>query len=231
MNYLEVANHPLMWTAAALAVGVVILQSIIFAKKSYKTGKDIGLTEQQMKSAMKTSAISSIGPSMVILAGMVSLIVTMGGPIAWMRLSFIGSVTYELMAAGFGADAMGVVLGKEGMTEVVFANGVWTMILGSMGWLLFTFLFTHKMDKLTKVLANGKKAMVPIISAGAMLGAFAYFNADRILGFDAGALACISGLVLMMIIVYIQKKKNITWLREWGLTIAMFGGMLIGSLI
>lgn len=54
--------------------------------------------------------ISSIGPSVVILVTMISLLVTMGAPVAWMRLSFIGSVNYEAMAAGFGAQAMGKTL-------------------------------------------------------------------------------------------------------------------------
>ena len=30
VNYLELANHPLMWLAAAIAISVVILQSVIF---------------------------------------------------------------------------------------------------------------------------------------------------------------------------------------------------------
>lgn len=157
MEYLKIANHPFMWVAAGLAVAVVVVQAVIFFTKSYKAGKEIGLTDKQMKSAVKSSAISSIGPSLVILIGMVSLIVVMGGPISWMRLSFIGSVTYELMAAGFGADAMGVTLGKAGMNNVVYTNAVWTMVLGSLGWLIFTFLFTHKMDKLNNVLSNGKR--------------------------------------------------------------------------
>ncbi len=229
MDYLKIANHPAMWMAAGLAVAVVVVQAIIFFMKSYKAGKEIGLTEKQMKSAVKSSAISSIGPSLVILVGMVSLIVTMGGPISWMRLSFIGSVTYELMAAGFGADAMGVTLGKAGMSNVVFTNSVWTMTLGALGWLIFTFFFTHKMDKLNNVLSKGKKAMVPIISAGAMLGAFAYFNADRILKFDNGAVACVSGLIIMAFLTYLNNNKGVKWLKDWALSFAMFGGMIIGA--
>lgn len=231
MDYLKLANHPVMWLLAGLAVAVVIIQAIVFSLKSYKAGKEMGITDKQMKAAMKSSAISSIGPSMVILAGMVSLIVTMGGPMSWMRLSLIGSVTYELMAAGFGADAMGVALGSSGMSNVVFTNAVWAMTLGSLGWLIFTLLFTHKMDKLNNVLSNGKKAMVPIISAGAMLGAFSYFNADKVLNFDKGSVACIGGLVIMMALTHITKKKNIEWLKQWSLSIAMFGGMIIGAIL
>mgnify|MGYP002508422423 CR=1 FL=1 len=39
--------------------------------------------------------------------------------LSWMRLSFIGSVNYEAMAAGFGAQAMGTTLEK--LDPVAFA--------------------------------------------------------------------------------------------------------------
>ena len=95
MDYLKIANSIPMWVAAGLAISLALFQAIIFAKKSYTTGREIGLSEKQMKSAMKSSFITSIGPSMVILTGLLSLLVTVGGPMAWMRLSFIGSVMFE----------------------------------------------------------------------------------------------------------------------------------------
>ena len=57
-----------------------------------------------------SSAITSIGPSIVILSGLLSLLITVGGPMAWMRLSMIGSVMFESMAAGFGTSSVGVQL-------------------------------------------------------------------------------------------------------------------------
>ncbi|HFL2503297.1 TPA: DUF5058 family protein [Clostridioides difficile] len=231
MDYLKLANHPLLWIASTVAVSIVVVQSLIFAIKSCKVGKTMGITDKQIKSAVKSSAISAIGPSMTIFAGMVSLIVTMGGPIAWMRLSFIGSVIFESMSAGFGTDALGITLGSPEMTKLAFTNAVWTMILGSLGWIIFTLLVGHKLDKITNVISSGKKSFIPIISLGAMLGSFAYLNADRVLRFDNGTIACISGMAIMVILCMLEKKKNIKWLREWGLTISMFSGMIIASVI
>ena len=114
VNYLDYANSPLMWAAAALAVAVVVFQSILFMKRSIKAASESALTTDQVHKAIKSSVISSIGPSVVILVTMISLLVTMGAPVAWMRLSFIGSVNYEAMAAGFGAQAMGKTLQNHG---------------------------------------------------------------------------------------------------------------------
>ena len=213
VNYLELANSPLMWVSAAIAVGIVVFQSVLFFRKSLKAAKEIGIEQEKINMAIKSSAISSIGPSIVILVTMISLIVSMGAPVSWMRLSFIGSVNYEAMAAGFGAQAMGA----------------------SLGWLIFTLLFTDKMDKVNHLMSKGNSKMVPIISAGAMLGAFAnlasgnFFNEKNQFAFGgAPAIATIVGCILMMILTKLAKEKNIGWLREWAFAISMFSGMLIG---
>lgn len=232
-NYLELANSPLMWLAAAVAVGIVVFQSVLFFRKSVKAAKEVGISKEQVNTAIKSSAISSIGPSIVILVTMISLIVSMGAPVSWMRLSFIGSVNYEAMAAGFGAQAMGTTL--ENLNPTAFACGVWVMICGSLGWLIFTLIFTDKMDKVNHLMSKGNVKMVPIISAGAMLGAFAnlasgnFFNEENQFAFGgAPAIATIIGCILMMILSKTAKEKNISWLREWSFAISMFSGMIIG---
>lgn len=92
MDAMKIANSiPILWIACGISI-LVIAQALIFAKKSYSAGKKIGLTEKQMKNAIQSSAITSIGPSIVILSGMLSLLITVGGPMASLRLSLIGSV-------------------------------------------------------------------------------------------------------------------------------------------
>lgn len=225
MDYLKIANSPLLWLSCGLCVGLVIFQSAIFVKKSLSISKTLGISDAQIKSAVKSSCTSSIGPSLAILAGMVSLLVAMGGPVSWFRLSYIGSVAYELMAAGFAADAMGITLGGPDMNATAFACGVWVMTLGSTGWVLFTALATPKLDKFRYVLAGGRKAMLPIVSAGAMCGAFAYLSLDRVFRFDQQTLAAIVGFIAMSIFMVYNKKPQKQWIKEWALTIAMFIGM------
>lgn len=237
MDYLEIANHPLVWLAAGSAVLVVVVQAIVFLKKSLVAAKEVGIEQHQVKSAIKSSFFSSIGPSVVILVGMISLLVSLGGPISWMRLSFIGSVNYELSGAAFGAQAMGSSLNPD-MGAEVFANCVWTMVLGSVGWLIFTFLFADKMHKVTGILSKGNEKVVPIISSCAILGAFAYLSAGYLFDGEgkfaltsSNTVACVVGCGVMMALTKISKTKNIQWLKEWSLSIAMFSGMILATFI
>ncbi len=231
MDYLQIANSIPMWIAAGLAVVLVVFQATIFVKKSYSSGKEIGLTETQMKSAMKSSVITSIGPSIVILTGLLSLLVTVGGPMAWMRLSFIGSVMFELMAASFGTEAVGVKMGVDTMTNVAFANAIWTMILGSIGWIVFSTISANKMDKVQHKFSKGDKAMVTIISIAAILGSFGSLSAGHLVAMNKNTIACISGGVIMAVVGSLGDKKNIQWIKEWSLAIALFGGMLVAAIL
>lgn len=231
MDYLKIANSVPMWIAAGLAIGLALFQAILFAKKSYHTGKEIGLSEDQMKSAMKSSLITSIGPSVVILTGLLSLLVTVGGPMAWMRLSFIGSVMFEMMAAGFGTEAVGVKMGIDPMTEIAFANAVWTMILGSIGWIVFATLTADKMDKVQTRFSKGDKGMLGIISVAAMIGSFGSLVSGHLLAKNNNTIAALAGGLIMLVLAPLADKKDIKWLKEWSLTFALFGGMIIAAIL
>ena len=65
-----------------------------------------------------------------------------------------------------------------------------------------------------------------------MLGSFAYFNVGNYLKVKTNpdiTVSAISGLIIMIICLKLGEKK-FTWLKEWALTIAMFGGAIIGTL-
>lgn len=231
MDYLKVANSLPMWIAAGLAVVLVLFQAFIFARKSYQRGKEIGITQGQMKTAMKSSSITSLGPSLVILTGLLSLLVTVGGPMAWMRLSFIGSVMFELMAVGFGTEAVGVTIGVDPMTEVAFANAVWTMVLGSIGWIVVSTLTADKMDILQERVGKSDSGIIKVVSLGAMIGSFGALVSGHILAMNRNTIAALAGGLLMAIVVTLSEKKDIKWLKEWGMAIALFGGMIIAAVV
>ena len=236
MNKLAIANHPLIWIAAMISVALIFVQSFIFVKKSLSVGKTMGIKDKQMKDAMNSSMVASIGPSFVILVGLVTLMTKVGAPTAWMRLSLIGSVSHELMAAEFAETFAKSALGSGATQEIIFTNAVWVMALGAVCWPLFTGLFTHKIEKFRGIIAKDNKKNITLISSAASLGAFAFLVADNIMPtmdfkFNSKALACILGGIFMAILTIIGKKTGKRWVKEWGLSIAMFLSMIITALV
>jgi len=227
MNYMEIANSAWMWLAAGAAVAVVLIQAFIFATKSYRTGLEIGLSKAQMHDAIKSSVITAVGPSIVILSAMIALLVSVGGPVSWMRLSFIGSAMFEMMAVSFGTEAVGVTVGADPMTKIAFANAVWTMTLGALGWVVFATISADKMDKVQKKFSGSDTALMGVIASGAILAAFGANSATHLIALNKNTVSCIAGAVIMLILGSMADKKNIKWLREWALFFALIGGMLV----
>jgi len=142
---------------------------------------------------------------------MIALLVSLGGPSAWMRLSFIGSAMYEMMATGFGTQAVGVTLGKDPMTGIAFANAVWTMTLGALGWIVFATVSADKMEKVQNKFSGNDTKLMGVIASGAILAAFGSFSTGHLITLDKNTVSCISRGVVMLILNMIADKKDLKW--------------------
>ena len=227
-DYLRIANSGLMWAAVAVPMAVMAVQVYLLLTRSLKDGRRMGVSSDQIKSAVIASASASVGPSVSILAGMVSLMVMMGAPIAWMRLSYIGAVMYEMTSADVGAQAVGVAFEQSSMTADAYANGVWAMTLGSIGWILVAGLFTHKIDFLRTKLAGGNSKALPIITAAATLGCYCSLTFDKmypVASENRNIYAVIGGALTIFLLTMWNKKRKAKWVSNWSATIAMIVGV------
>ena len=173
-NYLEVANSLPFWIIALVMISVVIFQSIIFMKKAFATGRKIGITEDQFKTTIRSAVITSFGPSFAVLIGLVALISLIGSPMAFMRLGVIGAVMFETLCVDAGAEAVGVVANTPQFDLYAFTNVMWVMCVASIGWLIIAGLFTPKLESFRMKIVGGKNYLLPVLSTGAVLGAFGY---------------------------------------------------------
>lgn len=231
MEALQIANSLPMWIACGCAVVLVIVQALIFIKKAIDAAPQVGVTKEQVNKAIKSSALTSIGPSIVVLSGMLSLLVTVGGPMAWMRLSFIGSVMFESIAAGIGTGSVGVQLGVDTLTPLALTMAVWTMIIGSVGWIIFSTFAADKMDKIQAKLAGSNPAGLTIISSAAIIGVFAAMVSQKLVVLNKNALATVLGAVIMFVMMQLTKSEKYAKLREWNLTIAILVAMIVTAIV
>ena len=68
LEYLKTANSLGMWISCIPAVLLVLFQAWLFLKRAWATGPKMGVTNEQMKEAAKSSLFASIGPSIVIVS-------------------------------------------------------------------------------------------------------------------------------------------------------------------
>jgi len=230
---LKVANSFPIWIIAALVIGIVIFQAVVFIRLASKTAPSVGLTTLEVKSVVRTGAISSLGPSFAIIIVAISLITFLGNPVTLMRIGIVGSAPIETVGASLGAQAAGSELGSSTFTEQAFTTAVWVMCLGGMGWLLVTALFTKSLGKFQVKISrkNSNVRLLSIVSTAAMIGAFGYFGAGQMIRGINETVVFIAAFLVMPVIIWASNKFKMNWLREWSLGLVIVVGLSIGLLL
>ena len=100
MSFVDVSNSVLLYVLVGIGLAMVALAAVYYLKKCYRHALECGVSEATMKEVVKSSITFAIVPSIAIVTGLVTLVAVIGIPYAWLRLSVIGSVAYELMASG-----------------------------------------------------------------------------------------------------------------------------------
>ncbi len=225
-NYLDIANSGYFYLWGGIILLVILIQSLLFILLAWKEGKRIGLSSKRMLKGLRAGMVSAILLSIPIVIALIAMAGVLGIPFPWIRLSVIGSAPYELLAAGIGAESMGVEkLGGTGYTQFVFANSVWIMTIGTMWSGLMVFFFLKKIKKQDKRIENKDPDWMKILTGAAFFGVICVFLARPITAGGVPLFTVISGAVLMTICALLITKRDIKWLREFAWPISMIGAM------
>ena len=106
-------NHPLLYLMAGILIAVVLAQSIYFLVKAVRRSRELGMDQSKIKKTIKTAAVFTIAPAVAIVISVMTLSKKLGLPLPWLRLSVVGSMSYETIAANNALSAMGQSLGSD----------------------------------------------------------------------------------------------------------------------
>ncbi|MBQ9148963.1 MAG: DUF5058 family protein [Oscillospiraceae bacterium] len=105
-------NHPALFVIAGILVAVVLAQSVYFLAKAMKRSKELGMDQTKIRKTIQTAAIFTVAPAVAIVISVITLSKKLGLPLPWLRLSVVGSMSYETVAANNALSAMGQSLGS-----------------------------------------------------------------------------------------------------------------------
>ena len=114
-------NHPLLFILAGLLVAVVLAQSVYFLIKALRRSRELGMDQAKLRKTMITAAIFTVAPAVAIVISVFALTKSLGIPLPWLRLSVVGSMSYEAIAASNAMQAMGLSLG-DALTAQSYVN-------------------------------------------------------------------------------------------------------------
>ena len=92
-------NHPLLYVIAGFLVAVVLGQSVFFLIKALRRSRELGMNQAKIRKTILTAAVFTVAPAVAIVISVFALSKSLGIPLPWLRLSVVGSMSYEAIAA------------------------------------------------------------------------------------------------------------------------------------
>lgn len=227
-NYLSIANSGILFVLCLIPILFVLVQSIVFIRIGIKRTEELGVEKGIIKKIVTNSVISSILPSVAIIISLAALMPSLGKFIPWLRLSVIGSMSYETMAAEIAIKALGGgTLGDSNLTASMFASVVWVMCIGSIAWPLSNVIGLKFYDNnIQKVKRSGGFMQV---AAGALfVGLMSIMAWPRL--FNFASIPCIASYLIAglsaLLLDFVGKKLKVKTLSEFSFPLAMILGMV-----
>ncbi len=223
-------NSPGLWIASSIMVIVVLLQSALFLRNAWKQAPNVGLTKEQCIQSLRSAMITAIGPSFSPVIILLSLIAIIGAPTTWMRMNDIGAARTELAIANLAAGLIGGELKPGSFSIEIFTVALWAMALNNVGWMVVSFLCTHRMAKALNYLNRKYNPIwIKLMMSSAMLGLFAFLTAGQIVGRPSPYIVATIASAVSMIVIS-KFLKNYPKLQEPALGVSLILGMLAATI-
>src|SRR5699024_645736 len=126
-------------------VGLLVVFGFATASffRSWRLALHVGIPKDKLKKMIKSTVLFTIIPSLVIVIVLFSLSRLLGVPLSWFRLSVVGSLAYELLAAemtvsGFGYDSLSQFITTDDISSaisIMFVMGI--SIIGGIVFMIF----------------------------------------------------------------------------------------------
>lgn len=223
MSYSQISESGLLYVLAAGAIILVTLITLFYLRLCWKHALKCGVEKERLLAVVKSSISFAIVPSIAVVTGLVALVTVIGMPYAWLRLSVLGSVGYELMASNMALSALGLDLASA--DAYGFGLVMWTMCMGITAPLILNVIMCRKVHLGTLKLGD-KDAKWGQISQTTFMAAL--LIAMCIPMFGSGIVSCLTFVTSALIAVLISliiKKTNWGWLGGFTLTFSLIGAM------
>lgn len=229
-------NSPVLFVVAGLAVAVVLAQSVYFLIKAWRRGLAVGMDAEKLKRTARTAAVFTIAPAIAIVISVITLSKDLGVPLPWLRLSVVGNLSYETIAATNAESAMGLTFGKvSALTAQQYVTIASVMTVGIMTGIWLVPLIGEKLLNGVINLEKRDKKWGEIFSASMFIGMISAFIGYVFCDFSGVFRGVTAGLVPVLVMAVsavvitvlglLSKKKGLRALADYALPLSLIAGM------
>lgn len=229
-------NHPIIFVLAGIIVAFVLFQSVFFLIRALRRARALGMDKKKLRKIMTTAAVFTIAPAVAIVISVIVLSKSLGIPLPWLRLSVIGSLSYEMVAAGNAASAMGFTLGEAvTLSASQYVTIAFVMTISILVGIWLAPIIGKRLQNGMISMEKHDKKWAAIFSDSLFIGmisAFVGFVFCDMTGVFGGELSGLVPVLVMLVSAVttllcglILKKTGWRWVSDYALPISLITGM------
>lgn len=231
--YTAICNAPWMFIWVGILLVLAVGQSLVFMKKAWNRALALGMGKKEIQKALTTGISISVMPTLPVLLVFLALVPLLGTSLPWLRLSVIGSASYESYAASIAVQAVGEELVSNGYSTMGWVAAAWVMTVGGSACVLWSSCaikpITMLYDKAEKI----DMKLVTSLGTGCLIGVMAYVSVSQ--GWGAvstkGVVFTISFLAGAAMVALRNHYKSLKWLADYQMAISMIIAMVAACFI
>lgn len=229
-------NSPVLYVLAGLIVAAVLAQSVYFLVKAWRRGLELGMSRDKLKRIAVTSAVFTVAPAVAIVISVITLAKDLGVPLPWLRLSVVGSMSYETIAATNAESAMGLTFGQvSSLTASQYVTIVCVMTVSIMVGIWLVPVVGKKLQNGMISMENRDEKWSDIFSSSMFIGMISAFLGYVFCDFSNVFAGDMSGLIpplVMLVSALVMclaglavKKLKWPWISDYALPVSLIAGM------
>lgn len=223
MSYLEIAGSKFLFFCVGIGLLIVTAVALYYLVVCYRHAMARGIKKETMMSVIKSSVSFSIIPSLAIVAGLITLSTVIGIAYSWLRLSVIGSVSYEIMAANMALTALGV--DPATASGEVFGLVMFVMCLGITAGLLFNLFLVEKVHMKSTSLKQKDRRWGSVAGTVFMTSLLVVMVIPMFFSGVVSLLTFVTSMAITLGMVALAKKTGIKWISSFALVFSLVGAM------
>jgi hypothetical protein len=229
MSFFDVANHWLVYLLVIIGIIFVAGFSLFSMRKSWKRAVAKGWSNEKLMNLVKMTVSTTIVPSISIVIGVFALVPLLGVPWPWWRLSVVGSLVYETMAAEMTLGTMGLDFTRLAeATAHDFVLVMFVMSIGIMGGMFVSPFVTKSIHLGSMKMKAGDKRWAALGGSVFFMVILSVFVVPIFLNFTVGGLINILTFITAAVLTVLLNRLAVgkwTFLRSFILAISLILAM------
>ena len=229
-------NSPVLFVLAGIIIAAVLAQSVYFLVKAWRRGLAIGISKDKLKRVAMTAGVFTVAPAVAIVISVITLAKDLGVPLPWLRLSVVGSLSYETIAASNAERAMGLTFGQvTSLNATQYVTIACVMTVSIMVGIWLVPLIGKKLQNGMISLENRDKKWSDIFSSSMFIGMISAFVGYVFCDFSGVFHGDMSGLIPVLVMLVsalvmclaglLVKTLKWRWISDYALPISLIAGM------